>query len=333
MVLSNFTFAETPALYQDIALAVRKCSYITYLLGAPRAASQFYPATINSMRVTLFGASGLLGQALVRELQGEDLTALSSKDGDLRDGARIEALIRNSRPDWILLSAAYTDVDGCESNRDLAFAVNCDGAGNVAQAARRSGSRLIFMSTDYVFDGQGTSPYSADHPRHPMNVYGESKARAEERLLEILPDACVARTSWLFGHGGKCFPATILKLAASRPELSVVNDQHGCPTYATDLARALVQLCRKSARGIVHVTNAGECTWYEFAKEILRISGSGTKVKPVTSAEFPRPARRPAYSVLSPARLAPYGIRMPHWQDAVKRYLAAENLPVPPPSN
>lgn len=274
------------------------------------------------MRVTLFGSSGLLGQALVEELKNEELTALSSKDADLRDRTRVQAVVRDSRPEWIILSAAYTDVDGCESNRDLAFAVNCEGAVNVAQAARDAKSRLIFLSTDYVFDGQGTSPYSTDHPRRPINVYGESKARAEERLLDVLPDVCIARTSWLFGHGGKSFPATILKLAGSRPELSVVDDQRGCPTYAPDLARALAQLCRKSARGIVHVTNAGDGTWFDFAGEILRRSGSTTRLKPVTSAEFPRPARRPKYSVLSAASLEAYGVHMPDWQDAVRRYLA-----------
>jgi len=191
----------------------------------------------------------------------------------------------------------------------------------VAQAARQVGSRLIFLSTDYVFDGQGTEPYPADHPRSPISVYGETKARAEERLLELLPDVCIARTSWLFGHGGKCFPDTILRLAATRPEIAVVNDQRGSPTYTPDLARALVALCRKSARGIVHLTNSGDCTWYEFAKEILRIAGSKITVKPVTTAEFPSPARRPAYSTLSPARREAYGIHMPEWKDAVRRYL------------
>ncbi len=275
------------------------------------------------MRVTLFGASGLLGHALVPELKNEQLAAYSVEDADLRDRTRIEALVRDSRPDWIILAAAYTDVDGCESNRDLAFGVNCEGAVNVARAARRAGSRLLFLSTDYVFDGQGTSPYPTDHPRHPVSVYGESKARAEEQLLETLPDVCIVRTSWLFGVGGKCFPETILKLAASRPEIAVVNDQRGSPTYTPDLAAALAELCRKSARGIVHVTNAGDCTWYEFAKEILQISGSKTTVKPVTTAEFPRPARRPAYSTLSPASREAYGISMPNWQDAVRRYLAS----------
>jgi dTDP-4-dehydrorhamnose reductase len=273
------------------------------------------------MRVTLFGASGLLGQDLVQELKTEQLTALSSKDADLRDHSRVREVIRESPPDWILLSAAYTDVDGCESNRDLAFAVNSDGAVNVAEAAREAGSRLMFLSTDYVFDGSKESPYQTSDARKPTSIYGESKARAEERLLEILPEVCIARTSWLFGHGGKCFPATILKLASTRPEISVVNDQRGSPTFTRDVASALVQLCRASAKGIVHVTSAGDCTWYEFATEIVRESGLPTTVKPVTTAEFPRPARRPAYSVLSPDSLHAYNIRMPGWQDALRRYL------------
>jgi len=277
------------------------------------------------MRVTLFGASGLLGQELVHELSSEQdqLTALSSKDADLRDRARVREVIQDSPPDWILLSAAYTDVDGCESNRDLAFAVNCEGAVNVAEAAREAGSRLLFVSTDYVFDGSKRSPYETSDPRNPASVYGESKARAEERLLDILPKVCIARTSWLFGHGGKCFPATILKLASTRPEISVVNDQRGSPTFTRDLASALVALCRASAHGIVHVTNSGNCTWYALATEIVRASGFPTRVKPVTTAEFPRPARRPAYSVLSADSLHAYNIHMPAWQDALRRYLGS----------
>src|SRR5580698_7222937 len=157
------------------------------------------------MRVTLFGASGLLGQALAQELSAEQLTALSSRDADLRDHARVRAVIHDFRPEWILLSAAYTDVDGCESNRDLAFAVNCEGAINVAEAAREAGSRLLFLSTDYVFDGCKLSPYEINDARNPIGVYGASKAQAEARLIETLPEVCIVRTSWMFGHGGKCF--------------------------------------------------------------------------------------------------------------------------------
>jgi len=254
------------------------------------------------------------------------LTALSSRDADLRDHMRVGQAVRTSRPDWIVLSAAFTDVDGCESNRDLAFAVNYQGAVHVAQAARGAGARLLFLSSDYVFDGAKGSPYEAADPRHPINIYGETKARAEEQLLELLPEVCIVRTSWLFGHGGKCFPATILKLAAAQPEtgtpqLSVVNDQRGSPTFAPDLASAIAQLCQQAARGIIHATNSGDCTWYDFATEIVRVKGLAATVKPVTTADFPRPARRPANSVLSPASLHDHGIQMPTWQDALSRYL------------
>ena len=285
------------------------------------------------MRITVLGASGLLGQALVPKLKDEQLTALSSKDANLRDASQIQRALRAARPDWIILCAAYTDVDGCESNRDLAFAVNRDGALNVARTARDAGSRLVFLSSDYVFDGRKQSPYEAGDARNPISVYGETKAQVEERLLDIMPEVVIVRTSWLFGVGGKCFPATILKLAATRPELSVVNDQRGSPTLTDDLASALVLLCKKNARGIVHVTNSGDCTWYEFAEEIVKQSGLTTKVKPISTAEFPRPARRPAYSVLSPATRISYGIEMPAWQDALRRYLAEwrASALLPPP--
>jgi dTDP-4-dehydrorhamnose reductase len=212
-------------------------------------------------------------------------------------------------------------VDGCESHQDLAFAVNRDGAVNVAQAAKEGGARLLFLSSDYVFDGKKSSPYETGDERNPQSVYGRTKAEAEIRLVGVLQDCCIARTSWLFGVGGKCFPDTILRLAASRSALDVVNDQRGCPTYSVDLARAIIQLCQKDARGIVHVTNAGNCTWFEFAREIVQMSGSSTDVKPVSSQQMSRPAPRPAYSVLSSASLDRYGIEMPEWQDALRRYL------------
>ncbi|MGA7684175.1 MAG: dTDP-4-dehydrorhamnose reductase [Terriglobales bacterium] len=289
------------------------------------------------MRVTLFGASGLLGQELVRALSSEQrssdqrrndqLTALTSRNADLRDPARVDQAIRESRPDWVILAAAYTDVDGCEKNPDLAFAVNHQGAVHVAQSARAAGARLLFVSTDYVFDGAKAAPYESDDPRNPINVYGKTKAQAEEQLLALLPDICIVRTSWLFGPGGKCFPATILKLAMPKPghaapQISVVNDQRGSPTFTTDLAAAIAQLCHKGARGIVHATNSGDCTWYEFAKEIVRASGLAARVNPVTTADFPRPARRPANSVLSPKSLHATGIQMSLWQNALQRYLS-----------
>jgi dTDP-4-dehydrorhamnose reductase len=277
------------------------------------------------MRTTIFGATGLLGKALVHtwaDAYSEDeVMGLGSKDADIRDAVQVLQAIERTRPDWIVLAAAYTDVDGCESSPQLALDVNCHGAANVAQAAERIGSRLLFVSTDYVFDGNKTSPYETTDPRAPRSAYGRSKAEGEIAVTKILPQACIARTSWLFGAGGRCFPETILKLAASRPAIDVVNDQRGSPTYATDLARAIQQLCHKNAAGIVHVTNHGECTWFDFAREIVERAGLPAVVRPTTSDKFVRPAERPQYSVLSPRSLEPYGVTMPTWQDALIRYL------------
>jgi dTDP-4-dehydrorhamnose reductase len=273
------------------------------------------------MKVTIFGASGLLGQVLMREWQGDEVVGLSSRDVDLRDAERVRDAVQKTRPEWIVLSAAYTDVDGCESHQDLAFGVNRDGAVNVAAAAKGVGAKLLFLSSDYVFDGTKTSPYEVDDARNPQSVYGRSKAEAEIQVLDVLPECCIARTSWLFGTGGKCFPDTILKLAVSRPALDVVNDQRGCPTYSVDLARAIIALCRKNASGIVHVTNAGDCSWFEFAREIVEAAGFKTEVRPITTQQMPRPARRPAYSVLSAKSIEKLDIVMPTWQDALRRYL------------
>jgi dTDP-4-dehydrorhamnose reductase len=274
------------------------------------------------MRITIFGATGLLGKALIREWRDDEVTGLGSADGDMRDEEQVLHLVQRSRPDWIVLAAAYTDVDGCEINRDLAFGVNCRGAVNVARAAKQQGARLLYLSTDYVFDGTKTTPYTTDDPRSPRSVYGQSKADAEVQLGQILPQCCIVRTSWLFGTGGKCFPDTILKLAASRPQLEVVGDQRGSPTHTVDLARALIQLCRQEASGVVHVTNRGECSWFDFAREIVARAGLDTVVRETTSDKFVRPAERPKYSVLSPESLQKHGIEMPGWQDALQRYLA-----------
>src|SRR5579863_6563907 len=277
------------------------------------------------MRVTIFGASGLLGKELMHESGGDTVTGLTSQDVDIRDADRVLQVLRETRPEWVILAAAYTDVDGCESNRELAFAVNRDGALNVAVAAKQVGARMLFLSSDYVFDGKKSAPYETADERNPQSVYGRTKAEAEIRLLELVPDCCIARTSWLFGIGGKCFPDTILKLAASRPALDVVNDQRGCPTYVVDLAHAILQLCRKNTRGIVHVTNAGDCTWFDFATEIVKSAELRTEVRPVNSVQMARPAPRPAYSVLSPKSLLRFGITLPTWQDALRRYLERRN--------
>lgn len=273
------------------------------------------------MKVMILGASGLLGKAVMREWTEDEIVGLGSRDVDIRNAARVQAVVEKARPDWIVLVAAYTNVDDCESHPDLAFSVNRDGAVNVAKAAKQVDARLLFLSSDYVFDGKKTSPYETEGARNPQSVYGRSKAEAEVRLLELLPECCIARTSWLFGTGGKCFPDTILKLAASRPALDVVNDQSGSPTYSVDLARAIIKLCRTGARGIVHTTNSGNCSWFEFAREIIKGAGLATEVRPISSQQMARPAPRPAYSVLSAKSLQQFEIVMPTWQDALNRYL------------
>jgi len=263
----------------------------------------------------------MLGKALMHQWTGDDVAGLGSAQADIRIPEQVEKALAETKPDWVVLSAAYTDVDGCELNPTLPSAVNTQGAINVAKAARAVGAKMVFISTDYVFDGKKTAPYEAGDPRNPINVYGKTKAEAEENLINILPDCCIVRTSWLFGPWGKCFPDTILKLASSRAEIDVVTDQRGCPTYTFDLASAIVQLCRLNARGIVHVTNRGECTWHQFASEIIRQAGLGTVVRPTSSDRFVRPAERPQYSVLSADSLQAFGIEMRPWQETIPAYL------------
>ena len=277
------------------------------------------------MRVLIFGATGMLGKAMVRRWSGDEVIGLGTAQADIRDPDQVDRAVTEAKPDWIVLAAAYTDVDGCELNPQLAAAVNTQGAINVAKAAARRASRLLFISTDYVFDGKKASPYEAGDERNPINAYGRSKADAERALNERLPDSCIVRTSWLFGPGGKCFPDTILKLARTRKELEVVDDQRGCPTYTLDLADAIQQLCRLQARGIVHCTNRDHCSWYEFAAEITRQAGLSTVVRPTTSDKYVRPAERPKYSVLSHHSLTRYGIEMRPWKDTLASYLSERN--------
>lgn len=273
------------------------------------------------MRILIIGASGLLGSDLVKECAGEEVVAATSRDADIRDLEQVRRLVARSKPQWIALAAAYTDVDGSERNPVLAFAVNRDGTQNVGVAAREQGAKLFFISTDYVFDGALNRPYAPDDSVHPLNVYGASKAAGEEAVRAQGGHWVIARSSWLFGASRTCFPEKVLAAADSRPELKVVNDQVGSPTYARDLATAIHKLMQADARGILNITNSGSCSWFEFAREILRKTGRKTPVLPITAAEFARPARRPAYSVLSSTALAAYGITLRSWQDALDAYL------------
>ena len=273
------------------------------------------------MRVLLMGASGLLGSVLQQEWDGDELIGVGSRDADIRDESQVRELFERIRPEWTVLAAAYTDVDGCERDPQRAHDVNCAGAMNVARATRDARSKLLYVSTDYVFDGSKGTPYEPNDPVCPINVYGRSKADAEKGLREILPDCCILRTSWLFGVNGKCFPNTILALAQNQKQLRVVADQIGRPTYNRDLARVIVQLVRAGAGEILHAANDEACSWFDFACAVLRAGGlTDVAVEAVRTEDMPRQARRPKYSVLSTTNLEPYGLRMRPWRDTLADY-------------
>ena len=273
------------------------------------------------MRILIIGANGLLGSDLVKECVEEEVVAATSCDVDICDLAQVRSLIARSQPEWIALTAAYTDVDGSERNPELAFAVNRDGTRNVAVAVREQGAKLFYLSTDYLFDGTSTRPYEPDDPIHPLNVYGASKAAGESAVREQGGHWVIARSSWLFGASRPSFPEKILAAADSQPQVKVVNDQVGSPTYTRDLAAAIHKLMQADARGTLNITNSGSCSWFEFAREILGKAGRTTPVLPISTAEAARPAKRPAYSLLSPAAVSAYGITMRPWQDALDAYL------------
>jgi dTDP-4-dehydrorhamnose reductase len=275
------------------------------------------------MRVLVIGATGLLGKVLLEEWDGDTITGVGSREVDIRDHSQLSQLFGRCRPEWTILLAAYTDVDGCERDPKRAYELNCGGAMNVARAARDARSKLLFVSTDYVFDGSKNIPYEPQDAVCPINAYGRSKAEAEKGIREILPSCCILRTSWLFGAVGRCSPNTILELAQSQKKLRVVADQIGSPTFNRDLARTIVKLVQADAHGTVHASNAGECSWFDFARELVLAAGfENVAVEAVRTEDVPRPARRPKYSVLSTASLEHYGIRMRPWQETLDDYFA-----------
>ena len=276
------------------------------------------------MRVFLTGGDGQLGRALRRTLSAHDLFAPTESEADISD-PRVARLIADARPDLVIHTAAYTDVDGAEAHPDRAFAVNALGSRNVAQGAAESGARLIAVSTDYVYDGAKEGPYREDDPVAPLGLYGASKLEGEREILKAKPDAVILRTAWLYGEG-KNFVETILRLARERDELRIVDDQRGSPTAAADLATVIAALLQMPCAGVYHAVNAGTCSWFEFAREILRLAGIDRRVVPIHSSELVRPAKRPANSVLDCGKLAALGITLRPWQDALRAYLRERGL-------
>ncbi|HYH46853.1 MAG TPA: dTDP-4-dehydrorhamnose reductase [Thermoanaerobaculia bacterium] len=256
------------------------------------------------MRTLILGGTGMLGRALTFEgrRRGFAVLALSHSQADVRDRSRLFHWMDEFRPELVINAAAYTKVDLCETERELALAVNGEAVGNVAAAAGRVRARLLHVSTDYVFDGSASSPYQEDAPAAPISVYGESKLLGERALAES-DNALVVRTSWLFGPGGPNFVATMVGLIErGAVPLRVVDDQEGCPTHTGSLARALFDLAPLSVTGVMHYRDREPVTWYSFAREIARIWSGQVEVVPIKTADMPRPARRPAYSVLDVSR-------------------------------
>jgi dTDP-4-dehydrorhamnose reductase len=243
---------------------------------------------------------------------------------DIRDKRETIEKIEDLSPRTVINVAAYTDVDGCESDEAKAFGINAEGMKHVAIAASRCRAKVVYLSTDYVFDGMKKEPFVEEDPPHPLNVYGRSKLKGEEYVQGTVKDALIVRTQWLYGMHGKNFVDAILRQAKEKKALSIVNDQTGSPTYTRDLSDAISVLLRREARGIFHVTNSGYCTWYTFGREILKLSGiEGVEVLPITSEKLGRPAPRPSYSVLGCQKLMQETGFVPRpWSEALKEYLA-----------
>ncbi len=274
------------------------------------------------MRLLVTGAGGMLGQDVVHAARaaGHDPAALSRDQLDVTDPAAPASAVAAARPDAVVNCAAWTDVDGAESHRAAAAAVNGAGAGHVAIAAADAGLPLVHVSTDYVFDGRAREPYGESAATAPLSVYGATKLDGEHAVAQAGGDHTIARSSWLFGTGGPNFVETMLRLGSERDAVSVVTDQVGCPTFTGHLARALVALAEAGPRGIVHVAGAGSCSWHDFAVEIFRQAGVDCRVDTATTAEMGRPAPRPAYSVLVSER--PEAPRLPDWREGLASYLA-----------
>lgn len=275
------------------------------------------------MKILVTGSNGMLGHDLIDVLKdNHELILTTSKTLDITDKDKVIEFIRENNPDIVINSAAYTDVDGCEENQDIAYAVNGDGVENLALGCREVDCPLVHVSTDYVFDGTARDPITEDGKIGPISVYGKSKLKGEEAIQKILDKFFIVRTAWLYGINGGNFPKTMLELAKNHSEITVVYDEVGTPTYTPDLAYAISQLIDTDYYGIYHITNSGHCSWCEFARYIFEVAGSDVNVIPVTASEFARPAPRPHYSVLENKRWIDNGFEpLRHYKDAVKEYI------------
>lgn len=276
------------------------------------------------MKVLVTGVKGQLGYDVVNELEKRNIEAIGVDidEMDITDKASVEKVIGEANPDAVIHCAAYTAVDAAEDNVDICRKVNRDGTRNIAEMCKKLDIKMIYISTDYVFDGQGTRPWEPDDAQNPLNVYGQTKYEGELAVTDNLDKYFIVRIAWVFGVNGKNFIKTMLNLARTRDTLTVVNDQFGSPTYTYDLARLLVDMVLTDKYGFYHATNEGIITWYDFAVEIFKTAGLNVNVLPVSSEAYQAKAKRPSNSRMSKDKLKENGFELlPTWQDALKRYI------------
>lgn len=274
------------------------------------------------MRILITGASGMLGHDLQRTLKNHELILYNSKNLDITNKNLVIEKINEMKPDILINSAAYTNVDDCETNYEEAHKVNALGPKNLATVCKDLKIPLVHISTDYVFDGKKTEPLKENDNLGPQTAYGKTKLEGEQFIQKILDEYFIIRTAWLYGCDGNNFVKTMLNLSKSHNEINVVNDQIGSPTFTYDLAKGISEIIKTDKYGVYHLTNSGSCSWYEFSKEIFKLANINVKVTPVTTEEFPRPAPRPKYSVLSNDKWIKQGFKpLRNYKEALKEYL------------
>lgn len=276
------------------------------------------------MKVFVTGVKGQLGHDVMNELAKRNMEAVGVDidEMNITDREQVKQVITEAAPDAVIHCAAYTAVDAAEDNIDICRRVNADGTENIATVCEALDIKMMYISTDYVFNGQGERPWEPDDEREPLNVYGQTKYEGELAVEQHVKKFFTVRIAWVFGVNGKNFIKTMLNLGKTHDHITVVDDQTGSPTYTYDLARLLVDMIQTDQYGRYHATNEGICTWYEFACEIFKQAGMDVKVTPVTSDEYPAKAKRPSNSRMKKEKLAENGFEpLPTWQDALKRYL------------
>jgi len=277
------------------------------------------------MIVLVTGVNGQLGHDVVKELtkKGHEAHGTDRNTLDITNETDVHSYVGKVKPDAIIHCAAYTNVDQAETDRDSAYQVNALGTKYLAQAAKEMKAKMVLVSTDYVFNGSATEPYEVDQPTEPLGVYGETKLAGEQFLANSLEQYFIVRTAWVYGINGHNFVKTMLRLGEERGEVGVVHDQVGSPTYTVDLAALLVELIETEKYGVYHATNSGVCSWYDFAVEIFKQAGLNVNVNPLTSEQYPRPAARPKYSVLSKKKMEAQGFTaLRDWKEALSAYLS-----------